>query len=236
MTNQLNAIYNITLPPASEIISTIDRQQPPSGHHSPRTGTATATTTVEEVSSTTSAVMADGVPSDDDSDASDNDTDSESHALQRSVVDGGGGEPHHHHHHHGDVDSFDHVLQTTSHHEAVYAYYYMDENHKVHTLQQIVLWQTIVETNTRTHAQVKVTEIFDMTDNEDPNLQTINERAINQQLQFDASEWDALPSSSSSGRDAHCHVCLTLDWESSSSRCVRPPFHLIIPHYTSFCM
>lgn len=58
-----------------------------------------------------------------------------------------------------------------------------------------------------------------MTDNEDPDLQTINERTLNQQLQFDATEWDAR---TPAGRDAssHCHVCLTLDWESSSSRCV----------------
>lgn len=53
-----------------------------------------------------------------------------------------------------------------------------------------------------------------MTDNEDPELQTMGERAINQQLQFDTSDWDA----TQSGSD--CHVCLTLDWESSTSRCV----------------
>lgn len=33
--------------------------------------------------------------------------------------------------HHVDVDNFDHILQVTSHQEAVYAYYYMDENNKV---------------------------------------------------------------------------------------------------------
>lgn len=31
----------------------------------------------------------------------------------------------------GEVDTFDHILEVTAHHEAVYAYYYMDENNKV---------------------------------------------------------------------------------------------------------
>lgn len=31
----------------------------------------------------------------------------------------------------GDVDNFDHILKVTTHQEAVYAYYYMDENNKV---------------------------------------------------------------------------------------------------------
>lgn len=30
-----------------------------------------------------------------------------------------------------DVDNFDHILKVTTHQEAVYAYYYMDENNKV---------------------------------------------------------------------------------------------------------
>lgn len=30
-----------------------------------------------------------------------------------------------------EVDTFDHILQVTSAHEAVYAYYYMDDNNKV---------------------------------------------------------------------------------------------------------
>lgn len=37
---------------------------------------------------------------------------------------------------HGDVDNFDHILQVTSHQEAVYAYYYMDENNKVRNRNQ----------------------------------------------------------------------------------------------------
>lgn len=31
----------------------------------------------------------------------------------------------------GEVDTFDHILQVTSHHEAVVAYYYMDDDNKV---------------------------------------------------------------------------------------------------------
>lgn len=32
---------------------------------------------------------------------------------------------------HTAMDTFEHILQMTSHHEAVYAYYYMDDNNKV---------------------------------------------------------------------------------------------------------
>ena len=31
----------------------------------------------------------------------------------------------------GDLDTFDHILQVSSHHDAMYAYYYMDEDNKV---------------------------------------------------------------------------------------------------------
>ncbi|XP_055314196.1 1-acylglycerol-3-phosphate O-acyltransferase Pnpla3-like isoform X2 [Sitodiplosis mosellana] len=31
----------------------------------------------------------------------------------------------------GEVDTFDHILQVTAHHDSVYAYYYMDDNNKV---------------------------------------------------------------------------------------------------------
>lgn len=34
-----------------------------------------------------------------------------------------------------EVDTFDHILQVTSHHEAVYAYYYTDDNNKVRSNQ-----------------------------------------------------------------------------------------------------
>lgn len=33
-----------------------------------------------------------------------------------------------------DVDTFEHILEVTSNQEAVYAYYFMDENNKVHFL------------------------------------------------------------------------------------------------------
>ena len=52
-----------------------------------------------------------------------------------------------------------------------------------------------------------------MTDSDSPELQTLNERETNQQLQFDT-ELDA----SETGRN--CHVCLKLKWDSSSSPCV----------------
>lgn len=51
-----------------------------------------------------------------------------------------------------------------------------------------------------------------MTDSDNPAVQTMNEREINQQLQFDT-EWDIM---SPTGRN--CHGCLKL--ESSTSRCV----------------
>lgn len=53
-----------------------------------------------------------------------------------------------------------------------------------------------------------------MTDNENPSLQTTNERELNQQLEFD-SEWDT----TTPGRPS-CHHCLQYNWESSTSRCV----------------
>lgn len=38
----------------------------------------------------------------------------------------------------GEVDTFDHILQVTSHHEAVYAYYYTDEDNKVRQILKMV--------------------------------------------------------------------------------------------------
>lgn len=108
-------------------------------------------------------------------------------------------------------DTFDHILEVTAHHEAVYAYYYMDEDNKVR--QKIIIKLQLIIMVFFIH-KVKVTEIFDMTDTEDAELQTTGERELNQQLQFDTSDWDATPS----GRN--CHVCLTIDWESSTSFCV----------------
>ncbi|KRT85813.1 hypothetical protein AMK59_2297, partial [Oryctes borbonicus] len=63
-------------------------------------------------------------------------------------------------------DTFEHILQATQHHEAVWTYYYLDENNKV-----------------------KVTEIFDVTESDSPAVQSVKEREINQQLQFD-DDWD----------------------------------------------
>ncbi|XP_019755316.2 1-acylglycerol-3-phosphate O-acyltransferase Pnpla3 isoform X2 [Dendroctonus ponderosae] len=61
-----------------------------------------------------------------------------------------------------DDDTFDHILEVTSDHDAVMAYYYLDENNKV-----------------------KVTEIFDVTDSESSALQTPHERDLNKNLEFD---------------------------------------------------
>lgn len=40
---------------------------------------------------------------------------------------------------HTTMDTFEHILQMTSHHEAVYAYYYMEDNNKVGTICML-LW------------------------------------------------------------------------------------------------
>lgn len=61
-----------------------------------------------------------------------------------------------------DNDTFDHILQVTSHHETIMAYYYLDENNKV-----------------------KVTEIFDVTDSDSPIVQTSEEISLNTNLEFD---------------------------------------------------
>lgn len=66
----------------------------------------------------------------------------------------------------GDDDTFEQILQITSHHEAIMAYYYMDENNKV-----------------------KVTEIFDVTDSDAPAVLTAQEKEINKELQFD-DDWN----------------------------------------------
>ncbi|XP_066999742.2 1-acylglycerol-3-phosphate O-acyltransferase Pnpla3 isoform X1 [Anabrus simplex] len=65
-----------------------------------------------------------------------------------------------------DDDTFDHILQVTSHHEAIMAFYYMDENNKV-----------------------KVTEIFDVTDADTSAMLSPEERENNTQLEYD-SDWD----------------------------------------------
>lgn len=91
----------------------------------------------------------------------------------------------------GDVsmgeDTFEHILQATQHHEAVWTYYYMDENNKVWggcKLNFVI--SVILEFFP---FQVKVTEIFDVTDSDSPIVQSVKEREVNQQLQFD-DDWD----------------------------------------------
>lgn len=52
-----------------------------------------------------------------------------------------------------------------------------------------------------------------MTDSDSTDIQSIQERETNQQLQFDT-EWDV----PETGTD--CNVCLKLDWASSTPSCV----------------
>lgn len=87
--------------------------------------------------------------------------------LVAVVTHGGAGHDQNDGEDHPDYDTFDNVLQATSHHDSMYAYFYMDDNQKV-----------------------KVTEIFDMTDDGNPALQTAQERELNQQLEFD-NDWES---------------------------------------------
>lgn len=66
-----------------------------------------------------------------------------------------------------DDDTFEHILQVTAQHDAVMAYYYMDEDNKV-----------------------KVTEIFDVTDSESQIFQTPHEKETNMCLEYDEDEWN----------------------------------------------
>lgn len=43
----------------------------------------------------------------------------------------------------GEVDTFDHILQVTSHHEAVVAYYYMDDDNKVLDLRKFCTFKQL---------------------------------------------------------------------------------------------
>ncbi|KAK7874450.1 hypothetical protein R5R35_001542 [Gryllus longicercus] len=65
-----------------------------------------------------------------------------------------------------DNDTFEHILQVTSHHDAVMAFYYMDEDNKV-----------------------KVTEIFDVTDADTSAMLSPEERENNTRLEFDG-DWN----------------------------------------------
>lgn len=93
---------------------------------------------------------------------------------------------------HPDYDTFDHILQATSHHDAMYAYYYLDANNKV-----------------------KVTEIFDMTDDGSPALQTEQEREANQQLEFD-NDWETTQPGTAPPEESPKTHC----WSSSMSQCI----------------
>lgn len=97
--------------------------------------------------------------------------------------------------------AFGQIFETTSNQEAVYSYFFMDENNKV-----------------------KINEIFDMTGNEDPSIQTKNERELNEQLQYD-SDWDNQTGSTSSFSSSQSlssssslnNERIQFDWESSTS-------------------
>ncbi|CAG2057332.1 unnamed protein product, partial [Timema podura] len=65
-------------------------------------------------------------------------------------------------------DTFEHILQVTSHHDAVMAYFYTDENNKV-----------------------KVTEIFDVTEADGNVMLSPEERENNTQLEFEE-DWSGL--------------------------------------------
>ncbi|XP_041785100.1 1-acylglycerol-3-phosphate O-acyltransferase Pnpla3-like isoform X3 [Anopheles merus] len=95
-----------------------------------------------------------------------------------------------HHSAMGDLDTFDHILQVSSHHDAMYAYYYMDEDNKV-----------------------KVTEIFDMSESDNPALQTANELEANQQLEFDT-DWETTQPGTAAGRKKR------YSWTSTMAHCI----------------
>ncbi|CAH0721423.1 unnamed protein product, partial [Brenthis ino] len=64
-----------------------------------------------------------------------------------------------------DADTFEHILNVTTHNEALLAYYYLDSDNKM-----------------------KMTEIFDVTDADTDAVQSPRERDINKQLEFD-NDW-----------------------------------------------
>ncbi|KAJ8725236.1 hypothetical protein PYW07_016194 [Mythimna separata] len=68
---------------------------------------------------------------------------------------------------HDDVDTFEHILNVTSHNEALLAYYYLDSENKM-----------------------KMTEIYDVTDADTDAVQSPMERDVNKQLEFD-NDWSA---------------------------------------------
>lgn len=106
----------------------------------------------------------------------------------------------------GEVDTFDHILQVTSHHEAVVAYYYMDDDNKVRTPNQTKKNGLKFNLAVSFFFQVKFTKIFDLTDDNSTN--------DGEQLK---SEWDTMPTTGT-----NCHQCLSeLFWESDvMPRCI----------------
>lgn len=87
-----------------------------------------------------------------------------------------------------DVDAFDHILEVTTNQEAVYAYYWMDENNKVSFLK--VFYRNVSNSSKFPSSnQVKVTEIFDMTNNDNPAIHP-GIPQDNNQLEYD-SDWEA---------------------------------------------
>nr|AEJ33048.1 adipose triglyceride lipase [Manduca sexta] len=66
-----------------------------------------------------------------------------------------------------DSDTFEQILNVTSHHDALLAYYYLDGENKV-----------------------KMTEIYDVTDADTDAVQSPTERDVNKQLEFD-NDWSA---------------------------------------------
>ncbi|XP_041973253.1 uncharacterized protein LOC121728960 [Aricia agestis] len=67
----------------------------------------------------------------------------------------------------GDTDAFEHILNVTTHNEALLAYYYLDSENKM-----------------------KMTEIYDVTDADTDAVQSPTERDVNKQLEFD-NDWTA---------------------------------------------
>lgn len=88
----------------------------------------------------------------------------------------------------------------------------MDENNKVGEKYLSQTYNQLIINN----EQVKVTEIFDMTDDDSPEIQSLHERETNQQLQFDT-ELDG----SETGRD--CKLCINLESPTSACVCIEVP-------------
>lgn len=110
-----------------------------------------------------------------------------------------------------EVDTFDHILQVTSHHEAVYAYYYMDDDNKVkqsfsNKIDRFSPFNGLKKNvNFIPCFQVKCTKIFDLTNNNGTSSKSDGDQLPT----FPDPEWDAMPTTGT-----NCHQCLELIWES----------------------